>query len=425
MNKITNENFLQYLWFGKLFSSEQQTIDGQNVEIIDIGRLNTDAGPDVFNSKIKIGDTLWAGNVEFHSSANDWQQHHHNADKAYDSVILHVVIKAGKEVLRSDKTVVPQMVIKYPKHIEEQFLTLSLPFVKCAKQLIECKIDNLENIFEKLVTERLESKSASIEKLLSQTSGDWEEAFYVTTARCFGFGTNSDVFERLARNLPQNILAKQKDNLLQIEALLFGVAGFLDNEVEEDYFKALQKEYQYLSHKYALKSIDRVLWKFLRLRPANFPTIRIAQFAVLIKKSSKLFSKIIEQKDYKSLLAYFDCEPSEYWQSHYLFGKQSVERAKKLSKSSIDVVLTNSVVPFLYCYGKTFNLPAYQVFALDLLKKIPAEINHITKGFSLLGIASASSFDSQALTELKTKYCERKDCFKCNNKYGFLKGEAS
>ncbi|MDR3328284.1 MAG: DUF2851 family protein [Prevotellaceae bacterium] len=416
-----NETFLHYVWFGKLFSLEQQTTDGQKVEIIDIGHLNTDAGPDVFNSKIKIGDTLWAGNVEFHSSANDWQQHHHSADKAYDSVILHVVIKEGKEVFRSNKTVVPQMVIKYPKHIEEQFLTLSLPFVECAKQLIECQVDNLEDIFEKLVTERLESKSASIEKLLAQTSGDWEQAFYVTTARCFGFGTNSDAFERLARNLPQNILAKQKDNLLQIEALLFGVAGFLDNEVEEDYFKALQTEYQYLSHKYALKSIDKTLWKFLRLRPANFPTIRIAQFAALVKKSSKLFSKIIEQKHLKSLLTYFDCEPSEYWQGHYLFGKQSVERTKKLSKSSINVILINSVVPFLYCYGKNFNLPEYQSFALGLLKKIPEETNHITKGFSLLGIVPTSSFDSQALTELKTKYCDRKDCFKCNNKYGFAK----
>jgi len=443
-----SEQFLQYVWFSKLFSAEQQTTDFQRVEIIDVGQKNTDAGPDVFNAKIKIGDTLWAGNVEFHTCADDWQQHRHHNDKAYDSVILHVVLKAGKNAVRTNGTLVPQMVLKYFKKAEKMFEKMNLPFIECVR--CHCGLDpqspenkglesqtiagqarndgffsrknDIEKSLELLVNERLEQKSAAIENLLSQTQNDWEEAFYITTARSFGFGTNAAPFEQTARNLPQKIITKHKDNILQIEAMLFGTAGFLENfEQNDDYSKKILTEYQYFKHKFELKNIDKSMWKFLRLRPTNFPTIRIAQFAVLIHNSSKLFSKIIEQKNYKNLLELFACEPSEYWQNHYFFGKVSEQRSKKLSKSSVDIVLINSVIPFLYCYAKKYENEEMKNFAFSLLKKIPSEKNHITLGFENLGIKAQSAFDSQALTQLKNLYCSRKDCYNCSNKFNLQK----
>ena len=411
-----SERFLQYVWFSKLFVVEQQTTDFQHVEIIDVGQKNTDAGPDVFNAKIKIGDVLWAGNVEFHVSADDWQLHRHHHNKAYDSVILHVVLQEGKNAVRSNGSIVPQMVLNFSKKAEKMFEKMNLPFIECASDFFENRKNNLEKSFELLVNERLEQKSSAIENLLSQTQNDWEEAFYITTARGFGFGTNAAPFEQTARNLPQKILAKHKDNILQIEAMLFGTAGFLENiEQNGDYFNKLLTEYQHLKHKFELKNVDKSMWKFLRLRPTNFPTVRLAQFAVLIHNSSKLFSKIIEQKNYKNLLELFTCEPSEYWQNHYLFGKVSERRSKKLSKSSVDIVLINSVIPFLYCYAKKYENEEMKNFAISLLRKIPAEKNHITLGFENLGIKAQSAFDSQALTQLKNLYCNRKDCYKCKN----------
>ncbi|MDR1543779.1 MAG: DUF2851 family protein [Prevotellaceae bacterium] len=413
-----SEQFLQYIWFKRLFSVQQQTTDGQIVEIIDIGQRNTDAGPDVFNAKVKIDDTVWAGNVEFHASANDWQQHNHNGNREYDSVILHVVLRAGKNAARTNGQIIPQMVLNFPKSVEEEFEAVSLPFIKCASELIEIPPKNLEKTFETLVNERLLQRLSAIEKLLEQTAGDWEEAFYITTARSFGFGTNADAFEQLARTLPQKIPAKHKDNLLQIEAMLFGTAGFLKNfEPKDLYSQNLLTEYQYFKHKFELKNIDKSLWKFLRLRPTNFPTIRIAQFASLMHLSSKLFSKIIEIRDYKTLLALFMCEPSDYWQNHYLFGKETETRSKKLSKSSAEIILINSIIPFLFCYGKKYNDLKMSNFALDLLKKIPAEKNHITAGFALLGIEAKNAFESQALNQLKNLYCNRRDCVRCWQKF--------
>jgi hypothetical protein len=416
-----NEQFLQYVWFSKLFSPKQQTTDLEAVEIIDIGMPNTNAGPDVFNAKIKIGETTWAGNVEFHVNAGDWQQHRHNCNKAYDSVILHVVLEAGENAVRSDGTVVPQLVIKFSPKIKETYQAITLPFVPCAEKLLKNKNKNLEKPLELLLNERLNQKSAAIENLLEQTKNDWEEAFYITTARSFGFGVNSPAFEQAARNLPQKILAKHKNNILQIEALLFGSAGLLENLTDiDEYSKNLVEEYTYLKHKYELKNIDRSLWKFLRLRPSNFPTVRLAQFADLVQSSSKLFSKILEQKNYENLLELFSCQPSEYWTNHYVFGKISSNSDKKMSKYSIDIVLINSVIPFLYCYSEKYQNSEIKNFAISLLKKIPAEKNHITNGFEALGIKSASAFDTQALTQLKNNYCNRKDCYKCKNNFNFF-----
>lgn len=411
------ERFLNYVWFKRLFYEEQRCVDGERVEVIDLGQPNTDAGADVFNAKVRIGDTLWAGNVEFHRRASDWLLHRHEQDKAYDSVILHVVLESDCRITRHDGTLVPQLVLQYPKRLEQEYLEQVPEFVHCMGEDLEPLLTNKKELFEHLISERLEQRKEAIERELERSSGDWEEAFYRATARSFGFGTNADAFENLAKNLPQKVIAKHRDSLLQVEAMMFGMAGFLDGEPQDDYHGSLQQEFQYLRHKFSLKPCDRSLWKFLRLRPMNFPTVRLAQFSDLVFRSSKLFSKILEQKSHRELLKYYQSEPSEYWLEHYQFGKPSKERSKKLSKKSIDIILINSVVPFLYAYGSLMNLPELQRRAERLLEEIPAEQNFITRGFAEIGLIASSAKESQALKRLKSAYCEPKKCYLCKNKF--------
>lgn len=415
---MMTEKFLQYIWFNKLFSHEQITTDGQKIDIIDIGQMNTDAGADVFNAKIKIGDTLWAGNVEFHTCASDWKRHNHHTDHAYNAVILHVVLKNDDTAIRANQTTVPQLVINYPKHIEERFRDLEkMFFIPCEDKLIKNRKNDLTSVFDKLLRERLENRAIAIENLLNQTSNDWEEAFYITTARSFGFGTNTDTFESLAKRLPQKILAKHRNNQMQIEALLFGTGGFLEQDIEDEYFVLLKNEFAHLRRKYGLTPIPLSQWKQFRIRPTNFPTVRIAQFANLICKSTKLFSQIIEIQSYSSFIKYYRCTPSEYWTNHYRFGSISEIKTKNISKPSIDILLINSTIPFIYTFGKKFNRRQLIDLAPELLRQIPAENNRITKEFAKINIVCNDAFQSQALYELKTRYCDTKSCFLCKNRF--------
>lgn len=412
------EQFLHYIWFNKLFLPQQCTTDGQRVDIIDVGQLNTDAGADVFNAKIKIGDTLWAGNVEFHIRASDWQRHGHHTDKAYLAVILHVILEDDGQAFRSNQTAVPQIIIAYPKGVESKYEHLNIGFIACADKMLQSSKINIDKTLSLLLEERLENRCVAIEHKLSNNANDWEEAFYITTARSFGFGTNADTFEAMAQRIPQKILAKHKDNLPQIEALLFGTGGFLEKSIDDPYYELLQREYSFLQQKYRLNPIDLSMWKQFRIRPNNFPTVRIAQFANLIYRSSRLFSKIMEHKSYSQLVEFYRCTTSEYWDTHYNFGVQTEKRYKRMNKSSIDSILINSVVPFFYAYGKRFGLSEYVEIAYELLRSMPAEANSVTKGFAELGIKCSNAFDSQAIKELKSRYCDTKSCFICKNKFG-------
>ncbi len=411
-----SEEFLQYIWFNRLFDEPQKTTTGECVEVIDLGQPNSNAGADVFNAKIRIGNTLWAGNVEFHTKASHWRQHNHHTNRAYNSVILHVVFEEDDIAIDTNNIPIPQMIVRYNNDIKERYKRQKMPFVVCADQLYKCSNKDYSHAFNGLIEERLNRKTSAINQLLEKSNNDWEEAFYIITARSFGFGTNADAFELLARLLPQRIIAKHKDNLLQVEALLFGVAGFLEENPIDDYQCGLQKEFKYLKQKYDLTSLDYSQWKFLRLRPANFPTIRISQFANLIYESSKLFSKVIEQQSYSRIRDYYTCGTSDYWKTHYVFGKKSTEKDKYISKSSVDIVLINSVVPFFYAYGKYINSQTLQGRAIGLLETMASEKNHITKGFEAVGIESRSAKDSQALAELKAQYCDRKECYVCKNR---------
>lgn len=410
------ESILHYVWQNKLFFTDNiHTTDNVSVEVIDVGKPNFDAGPDFFNSKIRIGDTVWAGNVEIHTNASDWNKHEHQTDKAYDNVILHVVANVDVDVFRTSGEKISQLVLKYPSYINDNYerLISEQKWIPCEDRIAEVPTVFIENWKSALLTERLEQKTASIKTLLANNRQNWEDAFYVVLARNFGFNTNSQAFEQLAKSLPLSILAKHKDQLLQIEALLFGQSGLLPDGTSDQYTVFLKREYDFLRVKYALAPLDKSIWKLLRLRPDNFPQIRIAQFAGLIYQSAKLFSKIIEKPEIKYLRTLFSCETSEYWETHYTFERTSTVRTKKMSRQTVDILLINTVVPFLFCYGESKQNQTLRETAISLLEQIPSEKNIIISKWRQIGVTSQSAYDSQALLQLKKHYCDDKKCLWC------------
>jgi hypothetical protein len=410
------ESILHYVWQNRLFTDHDlKTTAGEKLDVIDVGRINTDAGPDFFNAKIRIGETLWAGNVEIHTCSTEWYKHNHQSDNAYDSVILHVVLHADCEIYRGDGDCIPQLELNYPTRIETNYdqLLSEQKWIPCSD-----KINLVPSIFiqswkSALLTERLEQKMNSIEQLLLENNQYWEDAFYITLARNFGFGTNSQVFEGLAKSLSISVLGKHKDNLLQLEALMFGQAGLLNPDKQDDYCVTLKREYDFLRVKYGLNPLTCSQWKLLRLRPDNFPHVRIAQFAALIHTSTKLFSKIVEDPEIESLRKLFETKPSQYWESRYLFANESPLHVKKLGAQSINGIIINTVVPFLFCYADHKNNEALKSKALLMLEKIQAEKNSILTGWNKLGIIAETAFDSQALIQLKKQYCDEKKCLRC------------
>ena len=410
------ESILHYVWQHKLFAAQQLvTTEGEPVDVIDVGKHNTDAGPDFFNAKIRIGETLWAGNVEIHTRSTDWHRHSHHSDKAYNSVILHVVSDVDGEIFRADGAKIPQLVLVYPKHIAENYdrLITEQKWIACEDKIAAVPGIVIESWKNALLTERLEQKMQAITTLLTESNQHWEEAFYITLARNFGFGTNSQAFESLAKSVPLSVLGKHKDQLLQLEAVLFGQAGLLTDEATDEYAARLKQEYSFMRAKFGLQPINASQWKLLRLRPDNFPHVRIAQFASLIHSSSKLFSKIVDQPEMEYLRSIFVCEQSDYWKRHYLFSHESPVRDKKLGTQSINVLLINTVVPFLFCYAQQKNNQTLKDKALQLLEQLPSERNAIITAWQKLGINSVSAYDSQALLQLKKQYCDDKKCLRC------------
>ncbi len=410
------ESILHYVWQFRLFTdNDLKTNEGLRLEIIDTGRLNTDAGPDFFNAKIRIGNTLWAGNVELHTQSSDWYRHGHHCDPAYRNVVLHVVKKVDAEVRNVNGECIPQLELRYPAHIDRNYEKLlnEKKWIPCADHIGDVPAIVVSSWKNALLSERLLQKTAAIAKLLSGSIRNWEEAFYITLARGFGFGINSQAFQALAQSLPMKLLGKHKNNLQDIEALLFGQAGLIPATKTDDYSRALKQNYRFLAHKYELHPIDASQWKFLRLRPGNFPHVRVAQFAALIHASSKLFSKTMEQHDLASLRQLLACQASEYWQTHYRFAHPSKRLNKGMSKASIDVLLINVVVPFLFYYGHSKQQQEIKDKALRLLEEMAPEQNAVLAGWQALGLEAASAYDSQALLQLKKEYCDAKKCLRC------------
>ena len=417
------EDLLHYVWQYGLFETESlKTTDGEKIEIIDRGRKNDDAGPDFFNAKIRIGGTLWAGNVEIHISSVDWNRHNHHNDKSYNSVILHVVEKADRSVYRQNGEEIPQLEIMIREEIKErhELLLSSNQWIRCESMWEQLPPEFIKIHLDKLLNERFVRKTDAILKHLAQNNNDWEETFYIFLARNFGMNTNSLPFEMLAKSLPLSCLGKHKDNLAQIEALLFGQAGLLSGETDDEYFRLLRKEYLFLRQKFSLSPIDPSLWKFAKMRPVNFPTIRIAQFAALTHRSRKLFSQLLETGDLMELRRFFQHEASDYWKNHYVFGEVSPKRKKVIGEESIDVLLINTLIPFLFAFSIKKDRPEILERAYALLEKIAPERNSIIEKWKLLGVNVENAYDTQALLELKKRYCDEKKCMQCGIGYRLL-----
>jgi hypothetical protein len=376
-----------------------------------------DGGPDFFNARLKINGTTWAGNVEIHVKASAWYRHRHQHDPAYDNVILHIVYENDEDVTRRSDEKIPALVLagRFPAYIYDRYRDFqeNLNWIPC-KGLIE-GIDPF--IFEQwipvLAVERLEEKVIFLKKSLEASKFDWEETFYRNLARSFGFRINAQPFELLARSLPWKLLQKHRDNLFQLEALLFGQAGMLDQEFTENYPVLLQKEYLFLKEKYGLNGIPGSLWKFLRLRPLNFPTIRIAQFAFLIHQAKDLFLRVLESRDPREMEDLFSVQASGYWDSHFLFGRLSAPKSRQMGIASIRLLTVNLVAPFLFLYGEVKALPSYKEKGLAFLEALPPESNADILGWTGVGIPAPDSLHSQALLHLKSRYCDKRRCLEC------------
>ena len=410
------ERLLHYVWKYKLYTEPYfTTANGQTVYVTDPGIANTNAGPDFFNAKIKIDDTMWAGNVELHQHASDWKLHGHHTDPAYDSVILHVVGDSDEPIRRMNGEIIPQIILSIPEKIQEnyEFLLQQDTDIACLERIGEIDRLHMVSWMEALVGERMERKTEDILRLLQQYNGDWNEVFYITLTRNFGFGTNSDAFERLARSLPLRYIRKHRDNIKQIEALFFGQAGMLKEPLSDPYYLSLQQEYSFLRHKFNLQPMDDSQYKSLRIRPANFPHIKLAQLAALWTKHDSLFSALLEITDTEEMRKLLRIMPSPYWETHYHFRYASVKKEKLLGNNALNIFLINTVAPTLFAYGLHCKQPEYTERALTLLESLPPEQNSIISRFRRAGFPAEHAADTQALIQLKRMYCEKKKCLYC------------
>ncbi len=411
-----NEDLLHYVWQHKKFPLVgQKTTDGMQIEIIDVGQPNTNAGADFSNAKIRISELLWAGDVEIHLKASDWHRHGHNQNAAYNNVILHVVVESDCETFDTKGRKIPQFELKIPDEIVKNLerLAKNPQFIPCEKSIVKIDAFTKKTWLESLLFERFIRKTSDIKSVLEKNENDWESALHQFLARNFGFGKNADAFTLLAKSLPLSYLRKHRDNLLQVEALLFGQAGLLPENPNDDYTQSLQREYTFLRQKFQISPISSHIWKMFRLRPMNFPHVRIAQFAALIHSSENLFSKIIERPTIESLSELFKVEVSDYWMTHYNFRNESNSRSKHLTDSSINTIIINTVVPFLFAYGQMQGQETLCERAIALLNELPAEQNSIIEKFETLGFTANSAADSQALLQLKMCYCDTKKCLQC------------
>ncbi len=413
------EEFLHYLWKYKLYNtSNLKTVNGETIEILNSGLHNLDAGPDFFNGKVKIGETTWAGNIEIHVKSFDWLKHNHQTDKAYDNVVLHVVYQYDNPVLDKNKQPIPTLELKdiIDQSLYEKYedLIASKDWIPCGNQIKLVDAFIINTWLNRLVVERLERKSEEIKETLSQNKNDWEQSFYQYLFKYFGLKVNAFPFEQLAKNTPLKITEKH-NQLNSIEALFYGQAGFLEADLKEEYYQNLLKEYQFLKAKFGLQAIDKSLWKLLRLRPANFPTIRISQLASLLNQHPRLFSKIIEAKTVTEIQQYFKVNASKYWDNHYQFGEETIPAAtKNLGINTINNIIINVVVPFTFVYGKFKQDEELVEKALSLLEKTKPETNIIVKNWKELGVKSANAMQTQSLIELKNNYCSTKKCLNCS-----------
>jgi hypothetical protein len=415
------EEFLHYLWKYSLYDQERLVDKEKNkIIVLDPGEYNRDSGPDFFNARISVAGTIWAGNVEIHSRSSHFDTHGHQNDPAFNNVILHVVAENDKPVFNSKGEELLTAEISFdPAYYEKYTSLISNPYIiACQDNIKKLDIIPIRHWLDSLAIERLQSKMEFIMRIFSETGNDWEETFYRLLARYFGFRVNTGPFEMLASTLPLRIIRKHADNIFQIEALLFGTAGLLDpgifkEALVDEYYRNLLKEYSILSAKYSLQPLHGWIWKFSKLRPSNFPTVRLSQLAAILSRSDGLFSKVLDATDINVIKEIFEVPASAYWDDHFTFGKKSRRFTKHTGSQAIDIMLINSVIPLLFIYGRNRDNLTINERALSFLEEIPPEDNIITSEWKAAGIEADSALYSQSLIQLRNEYCKKRKCLNC------------
>ena len=419
------EQLLHYVWKHKIFPLKGlRTTAGLAVEVIDPGLPNTHAGPDFFNAKLKIDGTLWVGNVEIHTLASDWYRHGHNNDKAYDSVILHVCQQSDREVYRTNGELIPQMLLACPEQVKEHYEELRQAdrYPPCYSILSSLSPLLIHSWLTALQTERFMQKTQAIRARLEKYQHHWEDVLFLTLARNFGFGLNGDAFEAWGARIPYRAVDKHRDNLFQVEAFFFGQAGLLEAEGVDEYYQKLQKEFRYLQRKFELPPpLDVSQWRFLRLRPHNFPHVRLAQLAFLYHREQALFSRLMEAETVSQLRLLLSTRTSAYWETHFRFESSSLQQEKQLGGTAKQLIIINTVIPFLYAYGLHKGNEALCERATRFLEELKAENNEVTRRWHAAGLFIETAADSQALLQLQREYCDKKRCLFCRFGYAYLR----
>ncbi|CAM1355175.1 DUF2851 family protein [Tenacibaculum halocynthiae] len=412
------EDFLHYVWLHMLFSTHKiTTTNSESLNVIKVGMPNTNSGPDFLNAQLQINAQTWVGNVEIHVKSSDWYLHQHESDENYDAVILHVVWEHDSEVFMKNNKPLPTLELcnYVDKNLSDNFLNLvskSLKWIPCQKQISTVDSFLLKNWMERLYFERLEAKSILVNQLLEESNNDYEAVLFKLLAKNFGLKVNGEVFFKLARSFDYSILRKTCFDEYILTSLLFGQAGFLEEDIQNKYFLGLKNEYEYLKHKYQLKSLKKNQFQFFRMRPANFPTIRFAQLVALMHTHQNLFSKLMKCKKLNEFYDLFLVEINNFWKEHYTFETTSKKSSKRLTKSFIDLLIINTVIPLKFVFFKGRG-GVNEDDILNLIKELKPEKNSVISKFSELKITSENAFETQSLLELKNNYCEKYRCLEC------------
>jgi hypothetical protein len=415
------EEFLHYLWKYSLFYRDQLSDgEGNPITVINPGTYNRDAGPDFFNAKIKIAGTLWAGNVEIHLKSSHFNMHGHHNDPAYNNVILHIVADDDRKVYNSNGEEVITAVIKFDPALFRRYESLvNNPFIiACQDHLSLADTILIRQWLSALAVERLEKKSEAILEVYTKSGNDWEETFYRMLCRYFGFRVNAEPFEMLAAVLPFRVIRKHSDNIFQIEALLFGASGMLEEglfreALSDEYYRNLIREFRILSAKYSIQPLQGYIWKFSRIRPANFPTVRISQLAAMLSVTGGLFSRALESGNAEEIKSLLEVPASEYWNEHFIFGKKVKSAVRRTGSQATDILIINAIAPVIFVYGRERDRPEICEKSLQLLEETAAEKNLIMNEWEAAGLKTDSAFYSQALLQLRNEYCRKRRCLEC------------
>lgn len=409
------EDFLHYIWKNRLFRLPLTLISGEDVEVLDVGQHNHDSGPDFFNAKIRINKTVWAGNIEVHFKTSDWFMHGHHHDMNYQNIILHVVYHHDVEVPDVEGSSIPTAEIRFPMNIYENYSAIlrNTEGIPCGTSARNMDPLVLNLWLDRLLAERMQVKTEDIIKNFHETKGDWKETIYRQIARNFGFKVNSVPFDLLSKSLPYKYLEKHYRNRVQTEAMIFGQAGFLEVPTGDDFYLELKNEYDFFRKKYNLRPVTSHLWRFLRMRPANFPTIRIAQFAAMVCLNPGFPSDILEQDPAIIRSELLNLKPSAYWDNHYVFNKPSVKKTKQLGNQAVHNIIINTLIPVYFEYGRQTGNDHFRQKAIAFLETLPPESNNITRVWEEAGLLVSNAFYSQSLLQLKNNYCNFKKCLFC------------